>query len=170
LGQPFALEGELLERLAEAAHDAYRAGKERDGWTYGPVRDNTRKQHPLLIPYSRIPETYKEANRATVRNIPRKLAAIGCVIAPARAQETPRSFTAEEVEALARVEHQLWREERIAAGFTLGEPTDDYPDRSPYLIPWEELPEEIRQIDRDMVLAIPDILARAGCTFVQKDS
>jgi hypothetical protein len=158
------LEGELLERLAEAAHDAYRAGRERDGWTYGP-RDNARKTHPLLVPYAQIPETYKDSNRATVRNIPRKLAAIGCRMAAARTVDPPRSFTPDELGVLDRVEHELWMEERIAAGFELGEPTDEHPNRSPYLVPFDELPDDVRQRDRDLIVAIPDILARAGYTF-----
>ncbi len=53
LMQEAELEGELLERLAEGAHDVFCAGKRRDGFTLGP-RDATKKTHPLLVPYAGV--------------------------------------------------------------------------------------------------------------------
>src|SRR3990172_1313260 len=66
LVQQMELEGELLERLAQAGHQVYCAGKERDGWKYGPEKSEEKKTHPLLVPYVELPEIYKEANRVTV--------------------------------------------------------------------------------------------------------
>ena len=165
--QQIELEEDLLERLAAAAHDAYCEGKLRDGWKCGPVRDDERKIHPLLVPYHELAETYKQANRVTVRNIPRKLAAAGYVMLPSRSNETPLTFPGEDLEELAELEHQLWMEERLANGYTLGEPTKEDPMRNPYLVPWEQVPDEIRQIDRDLIRAIPGILARAGYAIVK---
>lgn len=163
----FEIEGELLEKLARAAHEAFCEGKRRDGWTFGPVRDNAKKIHPLLKDYAEIEETYKVANRATVRNIPRKLAAAGCAMAPARGGAEPIALTEEQIERMAELEHELWMEDRLAAGYVLGKETAAEPKRSPYLVAWKDLPESIREIDRDLVRAIPGILARAGYGVVR---
>lgn len=161
------VEGELLEKLARAAHEAFCEGKRRDGWTYGPVRDNAKKVHPLLKDYAEIDETYKAVNRSSVRNIPRKLAAVSCVMTPTPGDTPSIEFTPGEIERMAEVEHELWMEDRLAAGFTLGKEASQELKRSPYLVAWKELPEAIREIDRDMVRAMPGILARAGYGVVR---
>lgn len=167
LVQQVELEGELLEKLAETAHRVYCAGKARDGWRYGPKRSEEKKTHPLLVPYNDLPEMYKEANQVTVRTIPQKLAAAGYVMIPARSNEPPLEFPGEDLEKLARFEHELWMAEKLASGFTLGKPTPEDPKRSEYLVPWEEVPEKIKQIDRDLIQGIPGILSCAGYTIVK---
>ena len=53
----------LTERLAENAHDLWAAQRLKDGWTYGPQRDDAKKQHPCLVPYADLPESEKEYDR-----------------------------------------------------------------------------------------------------------
>lgn len=38
-----------------ASHDNWLAGKQRDGWIYGPVKDPAKKQHPCCVPYEQLP-------------------------------------------------------------------------------------------------------------------
>jgi hypothetical protein len=38
-------------------HESWRYAKERDGWTYGPVKDSAAKLHPCLVPYDDLPES-----------------------------------------------------------------------------------------------------------------
>jgi len=166
LAQQIELEGDLLENLAEAAHDIFCEGRIRDGWKLGP-RNDAEKTHPLLVPYADLPETYKEANRVNVRNIPEKLAAAGYVMIPSRSSEPPLEFPPDDLETLARLEHELWMEDRFAAGFALGVPTDEDLRRNPYLVEWEEVPEEIKNTDRDLVRGMPQIAARAGYAIVK---
>lgn len=40
---------------ASSQHDAWLADKEKDGWTYGPVKDANIKQHPCIVPYADLP-------------------------------------------------------------------------------------------------------------------
>lgn len=69
--QPINLEGirltddltELREAIAENAHDVWAAARIKDGWTYGPVRDDVSKKHPDLVPYSSLPDGEKEYDR-----------------------------------------------------------------------------------------------------------
>ena len=169
LVQSIVLTDELVERLAEAAHDIWRAGKERDGWKYGPVKDETLKTHPWMIEYSdpRLPPQAKEANRVTVRTIPQKLSVAGYVMVPARSNEPALEFPGGDLERLAELEHELWMQAKLDAGFRPGVPTEDDPLRNEYLVPWDEVPNEIKQADRDLVRGIPKILSEAGYAIVK---
>ena len=55
----------LIEALAENVHDTWAKGRMDDGWTYGPVRDDAKKQHPCLVPYADLPESEKAYDRDT---------------------------------------------------------------------------------------------------------
>jgi hypothetical protein len=161
------LEGDLLEKLAGATHETFRAGKERDGWTYGPEKSEEKKTHPLLVDWEDLPAVYREANRVSARSIPRKLAAAGYVITPARGDAAPFVFPGPDLEALARLEHELWMEAKLADGWTQGTATPDEPKRNEYLVEWSKVPPTIQQIDRDLVTDIPKMLARIGYTIVK---
>ena len=53
----------LTERLAENAHELWAAQRFKDGWTYGPKRDDASKTHPCLVPYPDLPESEREYDR-----------------------------------------------------------------------------------------------------------
>jgi hypothetical protein len=69
-----------VERLAEAEHDGWMAHRAKTGWAYGPTRDDDRKLHPLMTPYSQLPQAEKEKDRASVRNYPKQVEAAGFAI------------------------------------------------------------------------------------------
>ena len=54
---------ELREAIAENAHDVWATARKKEGWTFGPERDDVRKTHPDLIPYSSLPDSEKEYDR-----------------------------------------------------------------------------------------------------------
>ncbi len=166
LAQQLELEGDLLETLAEAAHDIYCEDKLCDGLKKGP-QEEIKKVHPLLKPYADLEETDKEANRIIVRNIPTKLAVAGYIMVPARSEQVSFDFPGDDLEKLAKLEHDLWVKARLEQGFTLGEPTEDNPRRNPHLVEWDQLPENIKEIDRNLIRGIQKILARAGYAVVK---
>jgi hypothetical protein len=43
----------------ERSHENWVRFKTDHGWTHGPVKDETLKQHPLLIPYDQLPESQR---------------------------------------------------------------------------------------------------------------
>lgn len=59
---------ELIEAIAENAHDVWALARMNEGWTFGPVRDDVKKQHPDLLPYSALPESEKEYDRQMAKN------------------------------------------------------------------------------------------------------
>lgn len=38
-----------------AQHEAWVADKIADGWTYGPIKDSAKKEHPCIVPYAVLP-------------------------------------------------------------------------------------------------------------------
>lgn len=39
----------------EQSHEVWLAQKRADGWTYGPVKDAVKKEHPCFVPYAELP-------------------------------------------------------------------------------------------------------------------
>ncbi|MGR3177953.1 MAG: RyR domain-containing protein [Candidatus Anammoxibacter sp.] len=68
---------ELVELLAENAHDIWAEGRIREGWTYGPERNDTNKKHPCLVHYEDLPESEKEYDRNSVKETLKAIIALG---------------------------------------------------------------------------------------------
>jgi len=71
---------ELVELLAENAHDIWAQQRMIDGWTFGPVRCDHSKRHPCLVPYSELPETEKIYDRRAVLGTVQGVLALGFTI------------------------------------------------------------------------------------------
>jgi len=56
---------ELAEIIAENVHEVWAQNRMKEGWIYGPVRDDKKKQTPCLVPYGQLPESEKEYDRNT---------------------------------------------------------------------------------------------------------
>jgi hypothetical protein len=56
---------ELREAIAENAHEIWAENRRLEGWTYGPVRDDKKKQTPDMVPYKDLSDGEKEYDRAT---------------------------------------------------------------------------------------------------------
>lgn len=56
---------ELVESLARNVHEVWAANRIAEGWTYGPVRDDDKKETPCLVPYEDLPEIEKAYDRNT---------------------------------------------------------------------------------------------------------
>jgi len=55
----------LVERLAEHVHDRWAEGRLREGWRFGPERNDQLKTMSTLVPYADLPEQEKEFDRVT---------------------------------------------------------------------------------------------------------
>lgn len=56
---------QLAERIAENTHDVWAKGRIAEGWKYGKVLDNVKKENPLLVPYCELSESEKDYDRRT---------------------------------------------------------------------------------------------------------
>jgi uncharacterized membrane protein len=149
------INGQVSERLAQAIHDTY--GAVHEGGMHAAF---DRSQAPSLGPWDELPEEFKESNRAQAREIGERLASIGCIMVPAFDPALDFAFHDDEVQLLARLEHERWMGERTAQGFEFG-PVRGERTR-PDLVPWERLSDEARMKNMQDVLRIPDMLTRAG--------
>jgi len=145
----------LREILARAIHEEYVRRSRLKG---------TAPTNGTMVSWEDLPEALKESNRAQADHIPTKLAMIGFAVSVATDDDAADEILVEELESMARLEHERWVDERRANGWTLGA-KDTARQQTPYLIPYDELPEEIKEYDRDVVRALPLVLARAGMSM-----
>ena len=68
---------------------------------------------------------------------------------------------------LAELEHLRWIEERFAEGWKFGPMKNKDQKITPWLIPYDQLPEEMKEFDRDPVRNIPALLARIDLKVVR---
>jgi hypothetical protein len=162
------LDPELLlmgthEILAQAIHDEYL----RDQLAKG----KTPKNNPSLVLWDELPETLKDSNRRQADFLGVKLGAIGCYIIPMTDWNAePIEFLPEDIELMAKMEHEHWVEERLKDGWKYAPgPKNDKKRISPSLVPWDELIEEEKEKDRNPVRNIPKFLAKAGFQIYRKE-
>lgn len=55
----------LVEEMARNVHEVWAKNRMAEGWTYGPVRDDAKKETPCMVAYDDLPENEKEYDRAT---------------------------------------------------------------------------------------------------------
>lgn len=67
----------LTELLARNAHEHWARQRLADGWRYGPVRDDARKEHPDLVPYEDLPEREKVYDRLVATETLKTIIALG---------------------------------------------------------------------------------------------
>ncbi len=59
---------QLREAIAENAHDVWAVARMNEGWRYGEQRDDIKRYHPDLIPYSALSDSEKEYDRLMAIN------------------------------------------------------------------------------------------------------
>ena len=75
---------ELIERVAENVHELWAQQRMKDGWSWGPKRDDAAKQHPGLVPYSELCDSEKDYDRITTRGVLKSILALGYRVEPPR--------------------------------------------------------------------------------------
>jgi len=125
---------------------------------------------PLSYPqFSDLPDTLKYSNLRQARSIANKLILMGWEMRPQGSDgkaiaEIPDDI----VETLAEFEHDEWVLERLSSGWIFGEVKNTEKKISPYLVPYENLTEKIKDQDRDTVRNIPVLLGMIGMVIFEK--
>lgn len=148
--------GGVHERMARALHEEYVRAEEKKG--------DTVQSNPALVAWEKLPEHLREANRRQVDHLSAELKTAGYIISPLADWDAPAvSLTGEQIEAIAKLEHQFWCEDLRKNGWTFAAPPRDSMRKThPDLVDWEELAEAEKEKDRNMVRNIPVFLAQAG--------
>lgn len=120
---------QVIEHLAQAIHDA-----DTDAVDVGTGGVGVPDESSSPRAWAELPEPVKESARARARAIGESLAAIGCLMVPLFDPTLSVTFDDDEVEILARLEHQRRLGERGAHGT----------DQRSELVAWEEQPDQTR--------------------------
>jgi class 3 adenylate cyclase len=94
----------LAEVLARNAHENWLRGRIAEGWRYGPVCDEARKEHPRLVPYEELPDSEREYDRTTTLETIKALVALGYRIEPPSATSSGTGGDEEATAILAQLE------------------------------------------------------------------
>ncbi|XP_036227356.2 ryanodine receptor isoform X7 [Bactrocera oleae] len=73
---------ELVDQLAENTHNLWARERIQQGWTYGLNEDSENHRSPHLVPYSKVDEAIKKANRDTASETVRTLLVYGYILDP----------------------------------------------------------------------------------------
>jgi len=153
--------GNVWEIVARAIHEDYVRNQRLEG--------KTPQTNPSMVEWDALPETLKASNRDQARDIGMKLGSVGCIIVPMTQRGVvPAVLSRDEVERLAEMEHDRWWREREADGWTFAPAKDVERKHSPYLVPYEDLPESVKEYDRNTVRGIPAFVRHAGFAVVRE--
>ncbi|XP_017836906.1 ryanodine receptor isoform X16 [Drosophila busckii] len=79
---------ELVDQLAENTHNLWARERIQQGWTYGLNEDSENHRSPHLVPYGKVDEAIKKANRDTASETVRTLLVYGYVLDPPTGEGT----------------------------------------------------------------------------------
>jgi len=152
---------DMLENFAIAIHQKYN----RKQLELFPNK-------PLEYPnFADLPDTLKYSNLRQARSIVDNLELAGWEMRPVGSEgEVVSEIPEEVVEVLAMIEHEAWMKERTEAGWIYGLAKSTKKKISPHLIPYDDLPEEIKEIDRESIRQIPNLLGKIGMAVYVKQN
>ncbi len=147
------IEADIRETLAREIHEEYRKTRQ----------DGLKTDDCSLVDWDKLPDGFKESNAQQADHIFEKLSQIGYTMGKVKNRKIKIAIlTKAEVELLAEIEHGRWNTERLLEGWTWGEEKDILRKKSPYLVKWSQLSDEVKEWDRATVRKIPEFLARIG--------
>ncbi|MBN2571009.1 MAG: NAD-binding protein [Ignavibacteriales bacterium] len=143
---------ETIDEMAKVIHSDY---LDKLGENRNPARES-HKEWDLLS------DEMKNQNRNQAEHIFIKLRAINCVTKPIGTSESKYEIEKDSIaiEKLAKMEHNRWSSEMIFNGWIYGSGRDNKKKTNPDLVPYEKLPEDIKQLDRNVVINIPNLLKK----------
>ncbi len=150
---------EDLEKLARAIHELYNA-KQLERYPDKPLK------YPS---FDDLTDSLKYSNLRQAMGITDKLHSMGYIMQPETGEgEAITKIPKDYVEELAKKEHDDWMQERISTGWILAGSVDAEKKQSPYLIKYDELSDDIKQLDRDTIENIPVLISHIGMKIVKK--
>ena len=72
-------------------------------------------------------------------------------------------------ERIAENVHEVWAKARIDEGWTYGEKRDDIDKKHPCLVPYDELPEEEKEYDRNTAMNTIKMVKKLGFRIEKED-
>jgi len=149
---------EEIEKLARNIHESYCEKASSEG----------RLTSDLAGGWEKLDADLRLSNQLQAEHTDIKLRSLGYILSPRTDEDTAYpvpSFTPEEIEALAEAEHNRWNADRWLAGWRSsphGTQKDSVNKTTPYLVPYAELDENIKDYDRDPIRKIITLAEKGG--------
>ncbi len=149
-----------VDKLAGAVHAFYRKKGKDEGW----IKAHLDRDFSDLSPFDQA------SNRAAARRIPAILALVGQKLVEGNATATERS-SAELVlsfqsELLGEAEHAGWMDWHLDNGWTQSDIRNEYRQNHNRLVPYNELPGEEKDKDKNSIAHYVNIAKLAGMKIV----
>jgi len=68
---------ELSEKIAKNVHEVWAQNRMEEGWVFGPVRNDAKRETPCLVPYEKLPDIEKAYDRDTALGTLRFIVSLG---------------------------------------------------------------------------------------------
>eukprot|EP00002_Diphylleia_rotans_P021370 TRINITY_DN4160_c0_g1_i4.p1 TRINITY_DN4160_c0_g1~~TRINITY_DN4160_c0_g1_i4.p1 ORF type:complete len:1093 (+),score=211.13 TRINITY_DN4160_c0_g1_i4:154-3432(+) len=187
---------DLIDVIAEHVHDQWTLTKLNDGWKYDPVRDNGKKQHPMMVPYKDLTENEKSYDKNMAKQSIRLIVSLGYTIKKTGSMYTKRktytnfkdrliagyelnladteSIILDESilelrDILAENAHDEWAQKRKKEGLRYGKKGSADPKVSHQLIPYFMMEPEDRVSDQTTALETLRIIIYYGYKIAKPD-
>ncbi len=135
------------ERIARLVHEDY-------------VRTYPDPDDPARKPWDELQPFYRESNVRQVLTVLGSAVAVGRSWGASAEAATPPS--AEQVDEMARREHESWLEHLKRSGWTWGATRDRVAKKHPDLLPWDQLSDPSREKNRAFVVETLALLETLG--------
>ena len=155
---PEVLFGFQGDGLAGIIHDYYRDSIAAQG---RPLEST-----PAGEAWESLDESYRQACRHQADHVSAKLANIDCRAVP-EVESDFFAFTSREVEVLSIIEHDRWSADRYLDGWCYGPERDNAEKIHPELIPYANLTDDMKDLDRYAVRLVPALLGRQGQSVIR---
>lgn len=152
LADPELLLQERHDALARSIHDFYLEGRLDEGEAIG-ARASMQEWEDLA-------ESFRDDNRLVADCYQLKLRDIGARLAGGSGPTL--RLEGDELEELARAEHDRWMAAKLSGGWRYGPVRDDRARIHPDILPYDDLSERIKDLDREQVRIMTRLLAASG--------
>ena len=151
------------EVIAQALHDSYLMHRKMEGTLLG--------SEPSMKLWKDLDIEFKEQNRDQAKKMGLNLKEKGLTIISRPDWDEPLFEFKDNgvVEDLTVLEHERWMNFMLAHGWHVGEPKSLERKIHPNLVSWENLPESIKEYDRNFISEYPSILALVDLKIVSID-
>jgi len=121
-----------------------------------------------LRPWDDLPADLKTSSLHQAMHLDRLLFRYGLEIKALKSTskkpvvDMEKELGAEVINALAEMEHGRWNVERLFQGWRFGKVKNIDERTSPYLKPWESVPPDIQEYDKNPFRELPELIKQAG--------
>ena len=114
-----------------------------------------------------VPEDFRNSSRQQAIYAAGILAKMKYAVCKNSSQQAAVTKIDENIEPMAEMEHGRWNVERLESGWRYAPKKDTDKKRSPFIIRWKDLPDEIKEYDRNAVKFFPAVFEAAGYQIVK---